>query len=107
MRYLDEKGRVAVLYSPGHGSGWYSWCPQYPELLYDKAVIEWVDQGKPSFLAGDMKAYVERTYPDLYVGRNLLKLEIMWLKPGTKFRITEYVGSESVELLDNIVWQTA
>jgi len=42
----------------------------------------------------------------MYLG-GLEDLEVKWLPIGTKFRIDEYDGSESIELLGDIDWLEA
>ena len=45
MEKVIRDGKVAVLYSPGYGAGWYSWH-DIEDLLYDPAVVEMVEKGK-------------------------------------------------------------
>ena len=42
----------------------------------------------------------------MYCGGGM-DLEIQWLPIGTKFRVTEYSGSEGIELADEIEWYIA
>jgi hypothetical protein len=46
MNKLIRDGLVAVLYSPGFGAGWYSWNSEHPEILFDPALVELVEQEK-------------------------------------------------------------
>ena len=34
---LSQDGKVAVLYSPGFGAGWYTWNMTVPQILFDPA----------------------------------------------------------------------
>jgi len=43
MNKLVRDGKVAVLYSPDYGSGWYTWNPNNPELLFDPAIVQLVE----------------------------------------------------------------
>ena len=49
----------------------------------------------------DLNAVAEDLFPDEYHG-GLDDLKICWVDEGERFRISEYDGSESVELLDKI-----
>ena len=35
MNKLIKNGKVAVLYSPGFGAGWFTWNPTMPELIFE------------------------------------------------------------------------
>jgi hypothetical protein len=45
MEKVIRDGKVGVLYSPGHGAGWYSWH-DVEELIYDPSIVGWVEQGQ-------------------------------------------------------------
>lgn len=107
MDKVVRDGLVAVLYSPGYGSGWYTWNTQYPQILYDPKIVEWVEAGKPQDQLDLIEAYMESTYPDTYVGSNLIQLEIEWMSVGTQFRVHEYDGSESIKYASEQKWQIA
>ncbi len=107
MNKVVRDGLVAVLYSPGYGSGWYTWNTEYPDILYDPKIVEWVETGKSEDQLSDITAYLEATYPDMYIGFNLHQLQIEWLSVGTLFCIREYDGSERIEIRDKLVWQIA
>jgi len=99
---LVEDGKVAVLYSPGYGAGWYTWNREYPEIVFDPSIVRLVEKGK----FDELITYMTLKYPDMYLG-GLEDLEVKWLPIGTKFRIDEYDGNESVELLGDIDWLEA
>jgi hypothetical protein len=91
MNKIIRDGKVAVLYSPGFGAGWYSWNSQYPECLFDPEIVVAVENGdlnKVSDLA------IEK-WENFYTGGSD-DLKIEWLPEGTAFRIDEYDGSESI-----------
>lgn len=96
-----KDGKVAVVYSPGFGAGWYTWnssAENSEHLLFDKIIVE-------NVLKDDIQAAYNRAEeicPDGYFGGQSLAVE--WLPVGTKFRINEYDGCESVEIMDNIHW---
>ena len=102
MYKLSENGKVAVLYSPDFGAGWYSWNKDYPEILFDPAMVKLVEKEQYDELA----TYVELKYPGIFTG-GLYDLKVEWLDEGKKFRVIEYDGSESIEVEDEIDWMIA
>lgn len=99
MKKLSEDGKVAVLYSPGFGAGWYTWNTEYPEILFDPNIVKFVE--KEEF--DKAKAYVELKYPDIYPG-GLSDLKVAWVKEGTLFKVNEYDGNESLEFKESDDW---
>lgn len=103
MKKMIVDGKVAVLYSPGYGAGWSTWNSGDTEgLCFDSRIVKHV-------LAGDFKKageVAEKLYPGNYVG-GARQLNVMWLPIGTQFEITEYDGSESVEVLSEKLYLTA
>jgi len=102
MNKLVRDGMVAVLYSPDYGSGWYTWNPNHPELLFDPAIVQLVEEDK----FDELKTYVTLKYPNIYEG-GMWELKIAWIPEGAMFRINEYDGDESIELKDDADWFTA
>jgi hypothetical protein len=104
MEKLVRDGKVAVLYSPGFGAGWYSWnATNYgDELVFDPVLATYVDEGKIE----EAQSYIAMRYPDAYAG-GVEDLEIRWVPIGTRFTIEEYDGNESVQILENVDWMTA
>ena len=100
---LIKDGKVAVLYSPGFGAGISTWSGSNREALtFDKELVELV-------LKGDKKGafYLFKSkYPEEYAG-GLKDAEIEWVPQGTAFRIKEYDGSESVEIIKEISYLIA
>jgi hypothetical protein len=94
-------GKVAVLYSPGFGAGWFSWH-HIEALVYDPRVVHYVETGEKELIL----SYVDEVYPDIYCG-GVEDLQIEWINEGTLFRINEYDGSESIEIKDNVDWLVA
>jgi hypothetical protein len=94
-------GKVAVLYSPGYGAGWFTWH-HIEELVYDPRVVHYVETGEKELIT----SYVEELYPDVYTG-GVDDLEIAWIKEGTLFRINEYDGNESIETKEEVDWLVA
>jgi hypothetical protein len=94
--------KVAVLYSPGYGSGWYTWNQEFPELIFSPAIVKLVADEKFE----ELETYMELKYPEVFKG-GMMDLEIEWIPVGTEFRIHEYDGSESIELKEELNWFTA
>jgi hypothetical protein len=94
MNKVIRDGKVAVLYSPGFGAGWYSWNNGFQQCLFEPRIVEAIE-------AGYDVAQLERLAYDLfgddfYTG-GAKKLIIKWLPEGTAFRVHEYDGSESIK----------
>ena len=62
MDKVIVNGKVAVLYSPSYGSGWYTWNQEFPELIFSPAIVRFVEQEKFDELA----TYMELKYPEVY-----------------------------------------
>ncbi len=103
MEKMIVDGKVAVLYSPGFGAGWSTWNSSDAEgLCFDSRIIEHVikeDYEK-------VEEITEQLYPGTYTG-GARQLDVVWLPVGTQFEITEYDGSESVEILSEKRYLTA
>jgi hypothetical protein len=104
MEKVILDGKVAVLYSPGYGAGWYSWH-DIEELLFDPVIVDMVER---SVISTEIIAYCEQKYPSFthcYAGAEDLRIE--WVPIGREFRIDEYDGSECIEYKDELVWLAA
>lgn len=99
---LLVNGKVAVLYSPGHGAGWSTWNQEVPDLVFDPAIAEFVENEKWA----ELNTYVKLKYPGIYTG-GMKDLAVTWLPVGTKFRIGEYDGNEKIEVKEEMFWLTA
>lgn len=95
MNKLIIDGKVAVLYSPGFGAGWYTWNREHPEIMFDPAIVQLVIEGK----FDELETFMTLKYPDIYLG-GLHDLEVIWVTEGRLFRIDEYDGNESIEYKD-------
>jgi hypothetical protein len=102
MNKVVRDGLVAVLYSPGYGAGWFTWNTERPEILFDPALVELVEQEKWD----ELQAFVVLKYPGIYSG-GLKDLQIEWMPVGTQFQVHEYDGSESIKQRDGVDWITA
>jgi hypothetical protein len=102
MNKLIDNGKVAVLYSPGFGAGWSTWNRGVPEIVFDPAIVKFIEHDQMA----ELTTYVTLKYPGLYTG-GMKDLSVAWVSVGTEFRISEYDGAESIELKDNTNWITA
>lgn len=97
-KYYNEEGKVAILYSPGYGAGWYSWH-RIEALIFDPEIVKMILEHKderPFLLNQKIINYCEATYGDSNYYGGADQLEIMFLEPGTPFYIEEYEGSETI-----------
>ena len=99
---LIRNGQVAVLISPGNGAGWSTWNSENEEILFDPAIVEFVEHNKWE----ELEVYVKLKYPNIYLG-GMRDLQIEWLPEDTEFIIEEYDGAETLRLKDDIVWYRA
>ena len=106
---LIRDDRVAVLYSPGYGAGWSTWCHEDDSvrlaMTFDPQIADIVDQGRADWQER-AEAIAQIKYPDAYLG-GLKDLRVKWLPTGTQFRVTEYDGNEDIEVNTEIDWITA
>jgi hypothetical protein len=102
LRKLVRDGHVAILISPDYGSGWYSWNPDFPEILFDPAMIRLVEENK----FDELEIYVTLKYPEIHK-HALRDLEVEWIREGVEFRIKEHDGSETIEFKDEVDWIVA
>jgi hypothetical protein len=98
MDRVIRDGRVAVLYSPGWGSGWYT-GHDIEELIFDPSIVAWIEAEEYD----KIKNYMILKYPNVYLG-TLEDLRITWIPEGTEFQIDEYDGSESILFKDKVSW---
>ena len=95
MKKVIRDEKVAVLYSPGYGAGWYSWNQECPQLLFAPELVKLVEAGKRD--GEEFKDVVLKIAPGAYIGgSNQLKIE--WVTKGHRFEISEYDGNESVRV---------
>ena len=98
MEKLVRNGLVAVAVSYEYGGGWSTWNSVNP---LDKRFNALFDEGKHIEAAKLCEAL------DLGHSGGAATVELVWLEPGTEFRITEYDGWESLELASQTRWLRA
>lgn len=101
MNRARRDGQVAVIHSPGHGAGWYSWH-HLEELVFDPCIVAWIEAGE----LDKIETYMTLKYTDVYLG-DLKNLTVAWIPEGSKFRIDEYDGYETLQLESTQQWMTA
>jgi hypothetical protein len=98
MEKIVRDGKVAVAVSYGFGAGWSTWADVDPmdarfnQLFLDGKVDEVVRICDEEGLG--------------YAG-GADDVDIVWVPVGTKFFITEYDGSESLDTIDDFTWMEA
>jgi hypothetical protein len=97
IKKVVRNGKVAVLYSPGFGAGWYSWARNNnQQIVFSPELVEAVERGD----SYDQKTKLaESLFPGEYSG-GAGQLKIEWVSEGTQFEIHEYDGSETIQFAD-------
>lgn len=117
---LVSNDRVAVLFSPGWGAGWSTWCNEdsnRKRMMFDpamaKCIVRYTARIKVSasdtFYAEmheELERIAEERYPGEYLG-GLEALRIAWIPRGVQFRINEFDGNEQVEVNEDSLWEVA
>lgn len=98
---------MKVLISPGFGTGWSTWND--PRMAFDECLIRAFECG---ISEEDMKDLcVKCGYDDVYGSPPYMggfsQLKVIEVPSGAVFRIHEYDGSESIEILDMDDWYVA
>ncbi len=108
-RYI-RNGQVAVLISPGFGAGWSTWSRSVygDAVLFDPWIVDILlsDQYNRKEKIDRICAHCVLKYPDMHLG-GASDLTVEWIPQGTLFRITEYDGSETIELKEADDWIVA
>jgi hypothetical protein len=100
MNKLIRDGNVAVIFSPNFGAGFSTWgAPR--EAMFDPDLAQAVLDDNEEAIG----RILETKYPD-YTAQNT-DLRVRWVPVGTKFRIEEYDGAESVVFFDESDYHTA
>jgi hypothetical protein len=89
-------GMVAVLVSPGHGAGWSTWGDESEreEMMFCPRLVAALE-AKAS--EAELHKIAAELFPDEYLG-GVDQLKIEWVREGRPIRITEYDGSERIQL---------
>ncbi len=106
-------GQVAVLVSPSFGVGWSTGADEHEAdlLLFEPDIVEIVlnladNKISRSEAQQQLKMiFALRSYTS-YMG-SVDDLEVEWVDVGTRFRIHEYDGSETLMTVDQHQWHVA
>jgi len=96
MEKVIKNGKVAILYSPGCGAGWFT-CNDDERILFDPRIVEKVEQVKQSEITADFMKSLG--YEEGYWG-GAENLKLKWVEEGTKFKLEEYDGNESIYIIN-------
>ena len=104
-KLINDRDEVAVVYAPGFGAGWSTWESISPT---DANVAKRVLLGERTMIT---KAWLKEVgaledVEGFYAGA-VEDLTIQWIPKGTKFRVHEYDGSESIETIEGTAWTEA
>jgi len=92
---LERDGKVAVLVSYGYGAGWSTWnSDEADSMLFDPDLAHAVLAENQL----EMQRIADQKWPDAYKG-GLSQLGVEWVTKGEQFEITEYDGSESLNVI--------
>lgn len=92
--------KIGIIVSYGFGAGWSTWGT--PAMALDQKLVKLIETEPYE----KWEQYCEEQYPDEYLG-GLGDCCVTWVDKGTRFRIEEYDGAESLVLEDNQTWQIA
>lgn len=93
MEKVIRDGRVAVLYSPGWGAGWYTWNTGSPACLHHPEIVRLVEERRGEDAICEA---AERLWGAGFYAGGAESLAIAWLPEGTAFRLDEHDGSERI-----------
>lgn len=95
---IIRDGMVAVAVSGGYGAGWSTWTDIDPmDARFNTLFLEGKNQE-----AADLCDELDMGY-----NGGAVDVRIEWVPVGTKFRIDEYDGNESLMALDDYTWLEA
>lgn len=101
MEKVIRDGKVAILISPGYGSGWYSCNPRYKELLFHPKLVAMVESGNQDEITEEWVRKELGIQDWIYCG-GAKSLDIEWLPEGTAFTVEDYDGSESIRTINDL-----
>lgn len=95
VRKLVRKGKVAVIVSPGYGAGWSTWATDRNVAFDREIALAILGESKvPLDELAELKYGVDSDNYSYTGGLSQAKVE--WLPKGTRFRIDEYDGFETL-----------
>jgi hypothetical protein len=112
IKKLIRDTKVAVIFSPGRGRGWYT-AHGIDDLLFDgalaKMIVQKYEEAKDDPVSQEIiniqiDQYLSKNYPDI---TQRGPFAIAWIEQGEQFYIHEYEGFETIRLLKNMQLITA
>ena len=104
MNKVIRDGKVAVLYSPGYGAGWFSWNTWCKECLFSPEIVAMVEAGinwEKDWKKVEKKAkeLFNKDGKEFEVYDNAVRdLKIAWIDEGAVFQIHENEGYERIKI---------
>jgi hypothetical protein len=93
MNKVIRDGKVAVLYTVGYSSGWFTWGAPI-ELVFDPEIVALVEAGEHKKIKEILKHRGFDPYSLYYE-----QLGIVWIPVGTEFMIEKHHnGGETIKL---------
>lgn len=106
MDKFVKDGKVAVLYSPSYGAGWYTWNTEHLGAVFDPDIVNLILEqpmlGRREYHDQKVISKIESIVSDKYSGfysGGADSLSVKWVPKGEQFEITEYDGYESVSII--------
>lgn len=100
----EDHSEFMVLVSTGFGAGFSTWAYEYPEIAYDKNVVElYLEYGNHIDASIIHTRLEELGYHNVYLG-GWEDIVTQWVPVNTYWRITEYDGAEGIEYFDPAAW---
>jgi hypothetical protein len=101
-KYITEQLMVGIVHSEFHGCGWSTWHNLDPDMMFDPALVDLVLDGDKN----KIEMYIKLRWPDT---EHIIipKLAVTFVPEGTRFRIEEYDGLETVVTEQDYAWITA
>ena len=93
-KVVRADGKVAVLYSPGYGFGWYTWNKRHPQCIFESRIVNAVESGDLDLA----EQIALELYGDSFCAEGVFDLKIAWIDQGTIFEIHEYDGYETIQI---------
>jgi hypothetical protein len=101
-RYFNDKGQIAVLYSPGYGAGWSTWNSEIgQQMCEDKRLVE---ASLKKLTAKEVYSLCQTIFDYKFICTLGWPCEITWMSPREQYKISEYDGYESIETKENTDW---
>lgn len=102
-KVTNQRGEVAVIINNDYGAGFSTWNTSYPEFLFHPTLVNLILQDRNSEITKELlvslaRPLIEDDQP--FLG-SPSTLEVVWIKKGKLFRISEYDGLEKVSYADD------